>query len=1171
MKKRLGAVLLSLLIILSLMPATVFAQSQEVTDDNGVTMRYEVTSSPQNGQHYVEGESVVINATITNGGSGILSNVRLYTDSSFVEAGVTLASSLEPGESASTTRSTEVTETNLEQDNAITIDFWCKYELNGRSYDHMAEDTITVPIGLPIPEITGLSAVREDGELTVSFESSFSGSYAYVLLNEGETAPTDWNSCSKADVTEGTNTFTVSDTSETTRICVMLWDENGVPLPNAPVEAEITANTAPSAPLTIEEGFAALEESTQLPYNATIDLGGEGSVLYDLGDGDSAYGKLIKVEAEAGQILNMNFRGAGQNIDTVIEIYRETTSGQFEFVNGFDSDNLNEYGESAQYEISETGVYYLAFLGYADYETGYCQLDISVSTQKIMTIEEGFAALQETTALPYSSKVELGGDNSVLYDLGDGDSAYGKLIKVEAEASRILNMDFFSTGQNIDTVIEVYRETTSGQFELVNKFDFDNANGYGESVKPLISDSGVYYLAFLGYDEYETGYCQLDISVSASQTIVPIEEGFAALQETTALPYSATVDLGGEGAVIYRINDEGNDYYAYAELLKVDLKQDDLLEIGLYSADGSYCDTYLEIYQKTDSGFECLDYFDGTYMEGGELISYTVPADGTYYLAFEGYDISAVGLCQLIANVIPQKNLLTGKLDFTAADVPEPGPNDLWSWDESTKTLTLKDGFYLYNVDPELDDIILLPDDSTVVIERNAKIYTQGGGSIVSEGSLTIRGEDTETSFLEISFDGGDAIDAANNLTVENCRLAICADSDALISDEGTITLRNVKADIFSEDDGVDSRNGDLLIFDSTLAFFGSNEAILSNTLGKNIQIKNSTITANQIDVLISCEGNVSVTDSNISVSEAYAGITVSGTAAIDGGSFSAKFYVGGIGAQKIILNGDLILDLKGLRTDSKSIRTGSMEVNLEGGIRLYDENGGLLYEGKWDPSLYDADTGTIMVNGVPAVSIEAGSHQHIYDQQLVSDKYLANAATCTEPAKYYYSCECGAKGTETFESGAALGHSWGSWQSNGDGTHTRTCRNQNCTADDTENCSAGTAWKSDENVHWNECLTCGEKLNEAAHAFEWVTDKEATATEVGSKHEECTVCGYAKTAVEIPATNTTTSNSQSGNTTASETGDNHNSPLWIVLVLATGTGLATSIIYRRKHYFNAK
>lgn len=59
--------------------------------------------------------------------------------------------------------------------------------------------------------------------------------------------------------------------------------------------------------------------------------------------------------------------------------------------------------------------------------------------------------------------------------------------------------------------------------------------------------------------------------------------------------------------------------------------------------------------------------------------------------------------------------------------------------------------------------------------------------------------------------------------------------------------------------------------------------------------------------------------------------------------------------------------------------------------------------------------------------------------------------------------------------------------------------------------------WLSDDNTHWREC-TCGDKIDEAAHTFTWVVDKAPTATEVGSKHQQCAVCGRALPAEEIPA-----------------------------------------------------
>ena len=110
-----------------------------------------------------------------------------------------------------------------------------------------------------------------------------------------------------------------------------------------------------------------------------------------------------------------------------------------------------------------------------------------------------------------------------------------------------------------------------------------------------------------------------------------------------------------------------------------------------------------------------------------------------------------------------------------------------------------------------------------------------------------------------------------------------------------------------------------------------------------------------------------------------------------------------------------------------------------------------------------------------------------------------------------------------------------------------------------TEHTADGSGWHSDETGHWNTC-ECGEKLNEAAHTFEWVTDKEATATEAGSKHEECTVCGYAKAAVEIPATG--------DNTQSPQTGDNSNMMLWIALLFVSG-GVLSVVTYKKKKQTN--
>ena len=102
---------------------------------------------------------------------------------------------------------------------------------------------------------------------------------------------------------------------------------------------------------------------------------------------------------------------------------------------------------------------------------------------------------------------------------------------------------------------------------------------------------------------------------------------------------------------------------------------------------------------------------------------------------------------------------------------------------------------------------------------------------------------------------------------------------------------------------------------------------------------------------------------------------------------------------------------------------------------------------------------------------------------------------------------------------------------------------------------SYGTDWKADTNNHWHECA-CGDKADTASHTFKWVNDKEATATEKGSKHEECSVCGYKKAAIEIPATGSGSGSASQptkpGSTGSPQTGDS-SSVLWLAILCISG------------------
>ena len=117
---------------------------------------------------------------------------------------------------------------------------------------------------------------------------------------------------------------------------------------------------------------------------------------------------------------------------------------------------------------------------------------------------------------------------------------------------------------------------------------------------------------------------------------------------------------------------------------------------------------------------------------------------------------------------------------------------------------------------------------------------------------------------------------------------------------------------------------------------------------------------------------------------------------------------------------------------------------------------------------------------------------------------------------------------------------------------------------------SYGSEWKNDATNHWHEC-SCGDKADKAAHDFKWVVDKEATATQKGSKHEECRVCGYKKAAVEIPATGTPTEPGKPTDSDSSQTGDNSNMILWIALLFVSGGVVIGIIVYSKKKKENAE
>lgn len=102
--------------------------------------------------------------------------------------------------------------------------------------------------------------------------------------------------------------------------------------------------------------------------------------------------------------------------------------------------------------------------------------------------------------------------------------------------------------------------------------------------------------------------------------------------------------------------------------------------------------------------------------------------------------------------------------------------------------------------------------------------------------------------------------------------------------------------------------------------------------------------------------------------------------------------------------------------------------------------------------SLLDAPISNNM--SVYAKFVSENEHTHSFDKEISEEKYLVSAITCTSGAVYFKSCECGEAGTETFEIGEPLGHSFTNYISDNNATctadGTKTAKCDRCNATDT-------------------------------------------------------------------------------------------------------------------------
>lgn len=160
----------------------------------------------------------------------------------------------------------------------------------------------------------------------------------------------------------------------------------------------------------------------------------------------------------------------------------------------------------------------------------------------------------------------------------------------------------------------------------------------------------------------------------------------------------------------------------------------------------------------------------------------------------------------------------------------------------------------------------------------------------------------------------------------------------------------------------------------------------------------------------------------------------------------------------------------------------------------------------------------------------------HIFDVKTVNEDTLAAPADCVNPAKYFYSCECGAHTNDTalvFENGDPNGHKFGEWKASKSADCTTGGKEKHiCSVcqfeEERDTAPLGHNWNADyttdvkptctqpgsKSIHCSRCDATKDvtEIEPTGHSFgEWTVSKDSTCVAGGQKTRKCEICGYTE------------------------------------------------------------
>lgn len=160
----------------------------------------------------------------------------------------------------------------------------------------------------------------------------------------------------------------------------------------------------------------------------------------------------------------------------------------------------------------------------------------------------------------------------------------------------------------------------------------------------------------------------------------------------------------------------------------------------------------------------------------------------------------------------------------------------------------------------------------------------------------------------------------------------------------------------------------------------------------------------------------------------------------------------------------------------------------------------------------------------------------HTFDVKTVNEDTLAAPADCVNPAKYFYSCECGAHTNDTalvFENGDPNGHKFGEWKASKSADCTTggkekhicsVCKAEeerdtaplghDCNAEYTIDVKPTCTKPGSKSIHCSRCDATKDvtEIEPTGHSFgEWTVSIDSTCVAGGQKTRKCEICGYTE------------------------------------------------------------